>query len=358
MQTHSLSATAAAHNITDKKVSRRVLGYGVVLYASVSLCACSGNGSDDVVARVGGSPITKATLAHWMAIQAGGNDRAVSNQSVSGMGLKQQVLGFLISSQWTIGEAAELGVKVSDKEAQKQLDRFKYAQFEGLKYEQFPKEAELKQALAHPGETRSDQVWLMKLNMLATRAQQQRFSEIQRQITHTQIANYYNEHKQRFHIPERRDVEVLMTYNEATAKKAKREVLSGKDFLSVIKRWSVHPEAPEGLPRWQHEKPYRKHIFAAKPHVLLGPVNQALDYYIFRVKKITPPGWQPLAQAETKIRKQLATQRQRQISTKLLEVTTNKWTTKTSCRPGYVIPKCREYAGATPRGRIRSSGSD
>ncbi|HEY2217376.1 MAG TPA: hypothetical protein VGH21_07760, partial [Solirubrobacteraceae bacterium] len=47
--------------------------------------------------------------------------------------LQQEVLGFLISSEWVLGEASSLGVKVSDKEVKKQ--------FEKIKSQQFPKAA-------------------------------------------------------------------------------------------------------------------------------------------------------------------------------------------------------------------------
>ncbi len=326
------------------KATRYISGCGAVLFAVVGLSACGGGGSGDVVARVAGYPITKAALAHWMSVRFAGNDRT-----------KPGVLGFLISSQWTIGEAAELGVKVTDGEAQKQLERFKYVQLYRLGYERFPKEAELQRLLASRGETFSDQLWLMKLNMLATRIEQKHFSEIRRQITHAQIAGYYGENRQRFFLPEGRDVEVIMTYNEAVAKKAKREVQSGKSFLSVVKRVSVYPDDPGGLPRWPKEKAFHKHVFAAKPHVLTGPVNQALDYYVFEVTKITPAGRRTLAQSEASIGQRLAVRRQQQVSTKLLEASEQKWTARTSCRPGYVVLKCRQYMGTTGSPSIPAS---
>ena len=43
--------------------------------------------------------------------------------------LKQQVLGFLISANWVIGEASEQGVKVSDAEVKKQFNQIKSQQF-------------------------------------------------------------------------------------------------------------------------------------------------------------------------------------------------------------------------------------
>lgn len=85
---------------------------GAVLFAFVGLSACGGDGdSGHVVARVGGYPITKATLDHWLSIQADTNDKTASAHKMPSETLKQRVLGSLISSQWTTGEAAELGVR-------------------------------------------------------------------------------------------------------------------------------------------------------------------------------------------------------------------------------------------------------
>src|SRR5690242_17944753 len=106
------------------RASRYILVCVSFLLTAASLAACGG-GSDDVVARVGGSPITKASFDHWLSVQAATNGQTASAQSTPSEALKRQVLDFLIPSQWTLGEAAELGVKVTDGEAQKQLERFK-----------------------------------------------------------------------------------------------------------------------------------------------------------------------------------------------------------------------------------------
>ena len=186
----------------------------------------------------------------------------------------------------------------------------------------------------------------MKLNMLAARIEQVRLSEAERQITHAQIAQYYAENGQRFVLPERRDIEVIATFNKAAAEKAKREVQSGKSFSSVRKRVSIYPNDPEGIPHWQEEEVFHKHVFAAKPHVLTGPVYQVL-YYVFEVTKVTPARRQTLARSEAAIRGQLAAGRQGRVSTELLEAFERKWIARTSCSPGYVVPRCRQYAGAT-----------
>ncbi len=74
------------------------------------------------------------------------------------------MLGFLISSHWVLGEATALGVKVSDAEVKKQ--------FEKIKNQQFPKAAEFEKFLASSGQTVSDLLLRVKLNMLSQKIQQ------------------------------------------------------------------------------------------------------------------------------------------------------------------------------------------
>jgi hypothetical protein len=88
--------------------------------ASVTLAAC-GSSSSAAVARVGGTSITKATLAHWMAIKRGELDGrgGVGAPTPSEAEVREKALRFLITSQWLQQEAAARGIAVaaSDTEA-------------------------------------------------------------------------------------------------------------------------------------------------------------------------------------------------------------------------------------------------
>ena len=117
------------------------------MFALIGLSACGGIPSNAVV-QVNGNPITKATFAHWMAVAAASTSAAVgakapvpeppdfkaciahlqaTTPTVKGQpaptaaqfktqceqqykALQQEVLGFLISSAWVLGEAESLGV--------------------------------------------------------------------------------------------------------------------------------------------------------------------------------------------------------------------------------------------------------
>jgi len=350
---------------------------GAVLFALVGLAACGGLPGDAVVS-VDGKSITKETFNHWMGVaaassattsgskpaipeppkytaciasakaaakpakgQAAPTEAALKSQCEQQYkSLQQEVLGFLISSNWVLGEASSLGVKISDKEVKKN--------FEKIKDQQFPKAAEFEKFLKTSGQTVSDLLLRVKLNLLSSKIQQKVVKE-KSKVTHAQIEKYFKENPKRFEVAEKRNLLIILTKTEAQAKKAKQEIESGKSFESVAKRVSIDPTSKAnggkltGVIKGQEEKALDTAIFAAKKNVLSGPVKTPFGYYIYEVKSITPGSQQTLKQAEASIKSQLtATQQQKALSTFVKDFKT-KWTAKTECRSGYSVADCKGY---------------
>ena len=254
--------------------------------------------------------------------------------------LQQEVLGFLISSNWVLGEASSLGVKVSDAEVKKQ--------FEKIKSTQFPKAAEFEKFLQSSGQTVSDLLLRVKLNLLSSKIQQKIVKE-KSKVTQAAIQKYYSENPKHFEVAEKRNLLIILTKGEAEAKKAKQEVESGKSFESVAKSVSIDPTSKAsggklpGVVKGQEEKSLDTAIFSASKNVLTGPIKTPFGYYIFEVQSIVPGNQQTLKQAEASIKSQLtATQEQSALSTFVKEFK-KKWIAKTECRSGYMIPDCKGY---------------
>ncbi len=108
--------------------------------------------SADAVAYVSSTPIPKASYKHWLAVETalGG-----------GSSPSRQALGFLITSEWVLGEAAARHVTVSEAEVKQ-----RYAQ---LVHESFPKAGALGKYLAKSGETEADLLARIKVELLASR---------------------------------------------------------------------------------------------------------------------------------------------------------------------------------------------
>jgi len=347
------------------------------LFVAIAFAACGGIPGDAVVS-VDGKPITKATFNHWLGVAAAssattpgakppipqpphytaciaaakaaakpakGQTPPTETQLKSQCeqeykSLQQEVLGFLISSNWVLGEAGSLGVKVSDKEVKKQ--------FEKIKNQQFPKAAEFQKFLATSGQTVSDLLLRVKLNLLSSKIQQKVVKE-KSKVTQAQIQKYYKENTKRFQVPERRDLLVVLTKGEAEAKAAKQEIESGKSFASVAKHRSIDPTSKStggkllGVVKGQEEKALDTAVFAAQKGALTGPVKTPFGYYVFEVKNTFPGKVESLKQAEASIRSQLTATRQQSALSKFVKDFKKKWMAKTECRSGYMVADCKGY---------------
>ncbi len=217
------------------KYFRSISALGAVFFAVIGLAACGGGIPGNAVVQVNGTPITKTTFEHWMSVAsastasstgttgakpaipvppdytaciahleatapkpAKGQAKPTSAQLKSECeqqykSLQQEVLGFLISSSWVLGEAESLGVKVSDSEVKKE--------FEKIKNEQFPKAAEFQKFLATSGQTVSDLLLRVKLNMLSSKIQQ-KIAKQKATVSKEEIKKYYEQHKSQYGTPE------------------------------------------------------------------------------------------------------------------------------------------------------------
>jgi foldase protein PrsA len=365
-----------------RKPSGPIAALGAVLLTGLTLTACGGIAGNAVVS-VNGKSITKDTFSHWLAVAASSSSPAVGKSAPKPAvpdpptyrnciahlqataptppkgqpkpteaalksqceqqytALKQEVLGFLISANWVIGEAEEQGVKVSDAEVKKQ--------FNTVKSQQFPKEAQFQKFLASTGQTVSDLLLGVKLNLLSSKIRQKVTKKAGKKPSQKEISAYYEQHKQQFGQPERRNLLIILTKTKAQAEKAKQEVSSGKSFASVAKKSSIDPVSKSsggtlnGVAKGQEEKTLDEAIFKANLNALSGPVKTPFGYYIFEVKKKLPPSQQTLAQVQSSIQQQLMAQNQQKTLSEFVKNFRKKWTARTECRTEYMVQDCKGY---------------
>ena len=369
------------------KTFRFIPALGAVFFASLALTACGGGIPSNAVVQVGSNPITKTTFEHWMGVASASGSTTpgaakpavpvppaytaciasakAAAKPVKGQkppteaalksqceqqytSLKTEVLGFLISSEWVIGEASHLGVNVSDTEVKKE--------FEKIKTQQFPKAAEFEKFLATSGQTVSDLLLRVKLNMLSSKIQK-KIAAGKGSPSKAEIEKYYKQNPSHFGTPEKRNVLVILTKGEAEAKKAKQEIESGKSFASVAKSTSIDPTSKAkgglltGVVKGQEEAALNTAIFSAPLNKLSGPVKTPFGYYIYEVKSSTPGTQQTLKQSEASIKQQLTATSQQTALSKFVKEFKKTWMGKTECRAEYVVADCKEYkAPKTPAG--------
>ncbi len=372
------------------KLLRSISALGAVLFALAGLAACGGVAGDAVVS-VNGTQITKTAFDHWMSVAASSSAlsagekpivpepptytaciahlKATAPKPAKGQkapseaqlkaeceqqykSLQTEVLGFLISSEWVLGEASHLNVKVSDDQVKKEFTK--------IKTEEFPKAAEFEKFLKSSGQTVSDLLLRVKLNMLSSRIQKQ-IVKTKSKVTKAQIAKYYNENKSKYGTPEKRNVKIVLTKTEAAADSAKAEVESSKDFAAVAKKDSIDPtsKANGGLltevVKGEEEKALSEAIFSAKKNVLGGPVKTPFGYYIYEVVSITPGTQEKLSQVESTIKQQLISTGEQSTLSKFVKEFKKRWQAKTECRSGYTVADCKGYKAPKTKAGAASS---
>jgi foldase protein PrsA len=289
--------------------------------------------------------ISKETFNHWYLVVAKqpqpGQKKPKpppSLDSKQGEALKQQVMQFLISSNWIAGEAQERGLDATPEEVQRQ--------FAQTKKQSFPNEKAYQKFLASSGQTVQDLLFRVKLDVLSNKIREDVTSGTSN-VSESAIKDYYDKNAQQFSQPERRDLEVVLNKDKGKADQAKKAAESGTKWGQVAKQYSTDPASKNqggkllGVTKGQQDPAFDAAIFAAVKGKVAGPVKTGAGYYVFRVTKVTPATKQSLKASAAGIRQLLVSQNQQKKLDQFATSFRADWRAKTDCAPKYVIPDCR-----------------
>jgi foldase protein PrsA len=363
------------------KKAARLLMVLCALGATVAVATGCGGVPGNAVAEVDGNAIETDSFEHWMqvAAKASGQPNAtvpdppeykqcVANKRKTtpkpGKGqpkvtdsalrdqckqeyeaLRDQVVQMLISYEWIQGEAEEMGIEVSDSEVRKS--------FNEQKKQSFPKDADYKKFLKDYGQTEEDILLRVRLDLLSTKIRE-KVIKGKDKVSDAQIQAFYDENKERFAQPERRDLRIVLTKGRAKAEQAKAALESGQSWKSVAKEYSIDeaskaqggklPAQAEGT----LEQALDKAVFSAKKGEIDGPVKTQFGFYVFEVEKIQKASQQSLDEAKETIRQTLVSQNQQKAIDKFTEDFRKKWKERTECREAYVTSTCKGEPDPTP----------
>jgi foldase protein PrsA len=352
--------------------ARRVFAASALLVLLAFVVAsCGGGVPSNGVATVGDEVITKKEFNHWLnaaakgqAAQAGpGGAAAVPDapefkKCIAGKkktptpkgtpkpkdadlkkqcqqeydALRQQVMQFLISAEWIQQEADARGIKTSDKEVQKE--------FQDQKKQSFPKEKDYQEFLKTSGQTESDLLFRVKLDVLSNQVRE-KVTQGKDKVSDKEITDYYNKNKSRFATPETRDLNVVLTEKEPEAKKAMAALKDGQSFKTVAKKYSIDEASKSqggklpAVAKGQQEKALDQAVFKAKKGELTGPVKTQFGYYVFEVTKVTKANQQSLEESKESIRAQLKSQKEQGALDKFVKSFQDKYRKKTECGDDY-----------------------
>jgi parvulin-like peptidyl-prolyl isomerase len=368
----------------------------LALPAAVGAAAIAGCGDDvpsGAVAKIGDSTITKAEFTHWLTAAArsqqppgGGGQVAVpdppdfascitakQNQPApkgaakpTGKALKAQckqeydqlkgqVMQFLISAEWIQQEADDRGITATDAEVRQR--------FEQEKKQSFPNDKAYKQFLETSGQTEQDLFFRVKLDVLSNSVRE-KVVEGKGKVSNEDVTKYYNENKQRFGQPERRDLLVVLTKTEDKANQARKAIEKGDPFKTVAKSFSIDQASKEqggklpAVTKGQQEKALDKAVFSAKKGELVGPVKTQFGWYVFKVTKVTAAQQQSLQESSQTIRNLLRSQGEQKALEGFVDKFRKKYIADTNCADGFKTPDCKNgpkqqqgpASGGSPQG--------
>jgi foldase protein PrsA len=373
---------------------RFALALGAFFALALTLAACGGGVPSGDVVQVGDTGIKTSTYQHWLDIAAI-SSQAQTNPPANGQapkadipdapkfthciaekkaaaptpakgqplptdaqfkaqcqqeydGLKNQVMSFLIRSQWLEGEAQAEGVKVSDKEVQQQLNK--------ARQQAFPQAADYQKFLVQSGMTEADLLFRQRGQVLEQKITQ-KITKATGNVTPAQVQAYYTKNKAQFGTPEQRDLLIVLTKTQGKATQALAALKSGQSFASVASKYSIDQASKNNggkllnVAKGQQEPAFDNAIFGAKKGAIVGPVKTQFGYYVFEVTKVTPATQQPLSKVRPQIVSILKSQTQQTKLQAFGKAYQKRWKAKTECKSGYVTPDCKNYtapkAGST-----------
>ena len=309
----------------------------VLFVLALCVVGCGGGASvpANAVAVVDGTPITRAAYDRYALILA--RSGAPGGKASQGR-VSVQAMTALIQSAWVRGEAKRLGVTVTGAALKAQLAQ--------TRKQSFPTQRAYESFLKRSGMTPAEVLDRARVQLLE--------KEIAVKVEHSstpvsqaQIVAYYNRHRAQLSVPERRDIEVLLTRTRARAEQAKTAAEAGTSWSMVARRYSADPSVSRtggivrGVARGQ-EPALDRVVFSARRGELVGPVRSASGWwYVVRVLNIAPARPSSLQGSTPQIRALIAQQSAQQRTAAFITTFQKRWRALTTCRTGYIVPLCR-----------------
>jgi parvulin-like peptidyl-prolyl isomerase len=289
--------------------------------------------------------ITKADLDHALeqaAAQAGQKTTPKPGEKQYDE-LQETALNSLFEAIWLEGLGRELGITVSDKEAEEELAK--------LKEENFKSEAEYNEFLKKAHYNQEDVNQRVKLQKLSAQLGE-RLKEDAPPPTHSEIVDYYEAAKgTQFTQKASRDIRVVVNKDRKKAEEA-QEALStddtAKNWGKVAKQFSEDPtQGSGGLKRAvteeSVEEPLRAAFFSTPEGQVEGPIAAEGKFTVFEVENSTPESVQVLKTVEPQVKSTLTQRLQQEFFSSYVSNFNVTWRGRTFCAAGYETERCANF---------------
>jgi foldase protein PrsA len=260
--------------------------------------------------------------------------------------LQEAAMTELLNEIWIHGEAEELGISVTPKEIETELEQ--------VKKQNFKTEAEFQEFLKNSNFTEEDIDKRVEIQTLSKQIQES-ITKAAGPATNEEIEAYYeNEKATQFSTPASRDVRVIINEDKSEVEKAKAALEkdnSPANWKKVATKYSSDPTTKskgglqEGITEQFVKGELKEAIFETPTGQLTGPVKFEKNYFLTEVVKLNPEKVQTLKEAKPQISSTLTQQNQQEAFSEFITEFESKWKSRSYCASDFMIKICANYVG-------------
>lgn len=313
----------------------------LALVAVLALAACGGDSGsvevpDGAVAVVGDKTVSQEQFDQLLA--AAKKSAETNKQDFPEVGtpeyeaVKQKIIAGLVEqTEWEL-EADSMGIKVSEKDVQTQLDALKQQYFQG-------DEDKYKAELVRQGLTDKQVREELRSRLLSEKIRKAVTKDAK--VTEAQIKAYYEKNSAQYAQPASRDVRHILVKTKAQATKLYNQIRGGADFATLAKKYTQDQASKADGGKFtafqgRTVAPFDKFVFAAETGDLSKPIKTEFGWHIIEVlSAVKPATTTPIADVRGKIRTTLLQQKQNAALRTWIADVKKKYGDDVSYAPGY-----------------------
>ena len=312
------------------------------------LAACGGGGAGpvppDAIAEVNSTPISKASLTALINV-ASARYKA-QGQPVPKVGtptyssLQDSAVTFLVQQEELAQEAQKLGVSVTQKDIDKQVEQIKKTYYQG-------DEKKFTAALKKDDLTLSElEQYELRPNLLNQKIQNKVTSNVN--VSNADALKYYQQNKATFRTPETREVRHILVNSKSLANTIETKLKNGASFAALAKKYSKDTgSAAQGGKLCvahggssgtctQTVPPFDKSAFSLKTNQISQPVKSVYGWHVIQaLSPIKPAHTQTFSEVKSQIQANLTSQQKQTAWQAWLAKLTKGFKGKVSYQTGY-----------------------
>lgn len=312
------------------------------------LAACGGGGSGpvpaDAIAEVNSVPVTKASFNALLSVACarykaqGQPCPKVGTPTYSS--LRDSAVTFLVQQEELAQEAKKLGVNVTQKDIDKQVEQIKKTYYQGS-------EKKFLAALKKDDLTLAElEQYELRPNLLNQQIQNKVTSNVK--VSDADAQKYYNQNKASFTTPETREIRHILVNSKSLAETIETKLKNGASFAALAKQYSkdtgsaahggklcVAHGGTSGACS-QTVAPFDKSAFSLKTNQVSQPVKSVYGWHVIQaLGPIKPAHTQTFSEVKSQIEANLTSQQKQTAWQAWLAKLTKDFKGKVSYQTGY-----------------------